>query len=121
MQRSILGLTIGVFVLVLALLVWPSIYIYGNDNDGHVYRVNRFTGHMQDATQYGWMSTEGINLRHLAISAKSGDVKSANDGPRYLTVTFNSGGAMVFEDDERSQAYQVLKLANVPIGAALGQ
>ncbi len=49
---------VGVAVLVVAYcFVWPGLWVYGTTERG-MYRVNRFTGTRQDATDDGWLTSD---------------------------------------------------------------
>lgn len=61
----------GVVVLVVAYcFVWPGLWVYGTTERG-MYRVNRFTGTRQDATDDGWLTNDQqVEKSHQARAAE---------------------------------------------------
>lgn len=108
----------GAVVLVVAYcFVWPGLWVYGTTDRG-MYRVNRFTGTRQDATDDGWLTTEqqlekSRQARSEAISkeiaqldalAKEQKVVSAHyDGSRLKILTNDAISPRIYygpADDE---------------------
>lgn len=95
-------IAVGVAVLVVAYcFVWPGLWVYGTTDRG-MYRVNRFTGTRQDATDDGWLTSDqqleksrlarseaiGKEIARLESLAKEQKLVSAHyDGSRLKIFT----------------------------------
>jgi hypothetical protein len=97
-------LLIPVVVLTL-LFVWPTMYIYGKGEGDNFYRVNRFTGVTQHATQYGWMTRQeesklalaqaerdqAKDRQELLAAAARGEIAEASYASGNFEVTYRDG------------------------------
>jgi hypothetical protein len=59
--KVVLSVIVGLLVLALLVFVWPTPYLIVRDSKGHIYRVNRFTGVREEATEKGWRTKDQLD------------------------------------------------------------
>ncbi len=107
--RNGLFVAIGIVALLFLGYVWPSVWVYGT-NEANMYRVNRFTGTKQWATDFGWLTLEehgkvlgarrieqlGTMGQAILKAAKEGKLEYANQNADRLIVRYNNGNVETF-------------------------
>lgn len=106
--------------------VWPGLWVYGTSGS-EMYRVNRFTGTKQWATDFGWLTADahvsaleerrlerlGETAKRVYQDAKNGKVASANQNAERLIVRYASGEEAYFYGSDMDPISEALQKANL--------
>lgn len=115
------ALVFGVFVV---LVLWPGTYIYTKGAGSDLFRINRFTGVKEHATEHGWMteSQESKFAEQQASreqAALQEELLEAIRSGRVARVVDSSGSFSVIYNDHTFASYQFWPNTTDPILTAL--